>query len=223
VAPSAADLLMEGAQLTDAELQALSAEMLLAAKAPTTYFEPLRVPASGTTSMTVQPLLTPDPGCYMQHVLDLIQSAEKTFYMQTQYIHPSTKPSDQGLTDLIQAVIKQQRAGVDVRLIVSQWQKQQGWLDRLLQTGIDPKSVRIQTGVHNKGIIVDSEVAMVSSENWSGDGVLRNRDAGLIIHNADVARYYEQVFLHDWENMALPVSQSQPALALPCPDPLSSG
>jgi subtilisin family serine protease len=209
-APDAADLLMQQTQLTDVELQALAAEMLLGAKAPATYFEPVRVPAAGTESMTVQPLLTPDPGCYTGHVLALVRGAKKSFYMQTQYIHPSEQAADQKFNDLIEAVIELQKSDVDVRLIVSQWQKQKGWLDKLLATGIDPKALRIQTGVHNKGIVVDSEVAMVSSENWSGDGVLRNRDAGLIIHHADVARYYEQIFLHDWENMALPVSAQEP-------------
>jgi hypothetical protein len=33
--------------------------------------------------------------------------------------------------------------------------------------------------------------------------VLRNRDAGVIIDNATVARYFEQVFLHDWDNGAV--------------------
>ena len=43
---------------------------------------------------------------------------------------------------------------------------------------------------------------MVSSANWSGDGVLRNRDAGLIIQDKEIAGYYQDVFLADWENRA---------------------
>jgi hypothetical protein len=29
-----------------------------------------------------------------------------------------------------------------------------------------------------------------------------NRDASLLIHNEDIAQYYERVFLHDWERMS---------------------
>jgi phosphatidylserine/phosphatidylglycerophosphate/cardiolipin synthase-like enzyme len=54
--------------------------------------------------------------------------------------------------------------------------------------------------VRNKGIIVDGKVVLVSSANWAGDGVLRNRDAGLIIHDAEIAAYYQAVFLDDWDN-----------------------
>jgi phosphatidylserine/phosphatidylglycerophosphate/cardiolipin synthase-like enzyme len=163
---------------------------------------------AGTRTIKVQPLLTPDPGVYTGKVLKLIQSAQRTFYMQTQYIHPSDNAADQGLTNLINAVIRLQKRGVDVRIILSQWQVQNDknhnpvWWERLQQAGIDLSAVKIQSGVHNKGIVVDSKTVMVSSQNWSGDGVLRNRDAGLIIYDEEVAQYYEQVFLHDWQYMA---------------------
>jgi len=216
---SASPLDADIAQPTDAELQAMTAEMLLAAKAPVSYFEPLRLPPAGAQTVRVQPLLTPDPDVYTAHVLTLIRSAKSKFYLQTQYIHPSTNAEDQAFSDLIDAVIELHKSNVDVKIIVSQWQKMNGWLDRLLQTGIDPSTVRVQTGVHNKGIVVDSQAVMISSQNWSGDGVLRNRDAGVIIFSAEAAQYFEQVFLHDWDNLAVPVADSassaQPSSTLP--------
>ena len=66
--------------------------------------------------------------------------------------------------------------------------------------------LRRQPKVHNKGIVVDSHVVMVSSQNWSADGTLRNRDAGLIIFNPEAAAYFEEIFLHDWDNLASPVA-----------------
>ncbi len=59
-----------------------------------------------------------------------------------------------------------------------------------------------ENGVHNKGFIVDSKVVALGSQNWSSDGVLRNRDASVIIANETAAKYYEQIFLHDWNNIA---------------------
>jgi hypothetical protein len=156
----------------------------------------------------VQPLLTPDPGLYTGQVLALIHSTQTKFYMQTQYIHPSDNAADQGLTDLVNAVISAQERGVDVRIILSQWQVQNDknhnpvWWERLQQTGLNLSAVKIQSGVHNKGVVIGSKTVMISSQNWSGDGVLRNRDAGLIIFDEEVAQYYEQVFLHDWQFMA---------------------
>src|ERR1700675_3082795 len=76
-------------------------------------------------------------------------------------------------------------AGVDVRIILSQWQNSQ-WMERLQGAGIDTGLVPIQNGVHNKGFVVDHQKVVISSQNWSGEGVLANRDAGLIIDNATI-------------------------------------
>jgi phosphatidylserine/phosphatidylglycerophosphate/cardiolipin synthase-like enzyme len=75
-------------------------------------------------------------------------------------------------------------------------------LELLQDAGIDLAQVRIQANVHNKGMIVDSKVVAVGSQNWSGDGTLRNRDATLIIYNEEAAQYWEKIFIHDWTQMA---------------------
>lgn len=191
-----------GAMAPEPDLGDLNAVLMAGGVTPKHYFAPKRIPQDGTRNIKIQPILTPDN--YHAAVLELIESAKTSFYMQTQYIHPSDKAEDQHFADLISAVVALQRAGKDVRIILSQFEKEGDWLDLLQATGIDLASVRIQTGVHNKGIIVDSKVAMLGSQNWSGDGVLRNRDASLIVFDADAAGYYEQIFLHDWTNMAKP-------------------
>src|SRR5215472_611781 len=174
------------------------------AKPPAKYF----APATITEKMTLQPLLTPDvvpggnSGVYATQMKQLIDSAQTSLYIQLQYIHPSTPPADADFTALLQAVSDRSAAGVDVRIILSQYQTSQ-WLERLQAAGIDSRLVRIQQGVHNKGFVIDHQKVVVSSQNWSGDGVLRNRDAGVIIDNGSVARYFEEIFLHDWNNLAV--------------------
>jgi PLD-like domain len=42
----------------------------------------------------------------------------------------------------------------------------------------------------------------VGSQNWSGDGTLRNRDATLVIYVEEAAQYWEKIFIHDWTQMA---------------------
>ena len=160
----------------------------------------------GTTRIKIQPLLTPDEGVYTSHVLRLIQSGTNKIYMQMQYIHPPDQAQDQNFADLIDALIEKRQAGIDLRIILSQFQLGK-WQDRLAQTGMPMDIIRVQHAVHNKGIVVDGHTVMVSSQNWSPDGVLRNRDAGVIIFNAGAAQYFERIFLHDWTNLATPISE----------------
>jgi hypothetical protein len=154
------------------------------------------------SNVTITPLLTPDPGVYQPEILSRIQATKSTLYIQLQYIHPSSTPGDDAFNALIAAVAQKIDDGLDVRIILSQYQKSGGWLERLQSAGINLDKVRIQNGVHNKGFIFDSKVVAAGSENWSGDGVLRNRDASVVIDNPEAAAYFEEIFLHDWDTHA---------------------
>ena len=176
---------------------------MVVARTPKSFFPPHVM--SG--QFKVKPLLTPDD--YRKPILDLIKSARRTFFMQTQYIH-TVDPASDGPPpfggpkhmDLIAAVAERIRAGVDVRLITSEYQDH-SWIEKLQDAGVDAvEHLRIQAHVHNKGIVVDSSTVVVSSQNWSSEGTGANRDAGLIIYNSEAAKYFEGIFLHDWVNMA---------------------
>jgi phosphatidylserine/phosphatidylglycerophosphate/cardiolipin synthase-like enzyme len=156
-----------------------------------------------TADMTITPLLTPDPGVYVTNIQQLISSATTTLYLQFQYIELPTTPTtdSQPFQQLIGAVAERQQAGVDVKIIMSEFETA-GYLEQLQNVGIDVvHNVKLQNNVHNKGIIVDGHTVLVSSQNWSVAGTLHNRDAGVIIANPDAARYFQQIFLHDWENL----------------------
>jgi len=181
---------------------ALPEEMMLAVgELETKTFAQFFTPQIFNDNMRVRPLLTPDPGVYAGAVLDLINGAQQSLYIQTQYAHPSTRPEDQAFTDLLNAVVARQQAGVDVRMIFSRWETSP-YLEKLQAAGFDLSQARIQRGVHNKGILQDGKVVLISSQNWSADGVLRNRDTGVIIEYEPIAQYFQQIFMHDWTNLA---------------------
>ncbi len=62
----------------------------------------------------------------------------------------------------------------------------------------DTKGLNYLEKVHNKGIIVDSEKTLVSSINWVKGSAFYNREAGVIIEHSGVAKYFEDIFLYDW-------------------------
>jgi phosphatidylserine/phosphatidylglycerophosphate/cardiolipin synthase-like enzyme len=152
--------------------------------------------------LALTPLLTPDAGSYRPAMLKVINSAQSKLYIQLQYIHPPNDGVDGDFKALIDAVIQKISDGVDVRIICSEWQTTQGWLERLQSAGVDLSKVKIQNGVHNKGFVIDGKTVVLGSQNWSGDGVLRNRDASIIIESETAAQYYETIFLHDWDRIA---------------------
>ena len=182
---------------------------LLLPNAQTPPFASFSAAATVTAPMTITPVLTPDLGGYGPVVRALIDGATTSLHMQFQYIElpkpavgAATAAPSVGLHELVDAVIARQKAGVDVKIIMSEFETA-GYLEQLQGAGLDVvHSVRLQNNVHNKGIVVDGRAVLVSSQNWSTAGTSRNRDAGVVIENVDVAAYFDTLFLHDWQNLA---------------------
>src|SRR5260370_42658332 len=106
----------------------------------------------------------------------------------------SDAPNEAPMMELIKVIVEKQQAGLDVRLVMSEFEAQKDYLEKLKMAGVDLKDVRIQNKVHNKGFVIDSKTVALGSHNWSPDGVIRNRDATMIIYDTpDVDGYYEQV------------------------------
>jgi phosphatidylserine/phosphatidylglycerophosphate/cardiolipin synthase-like enzyme len=170
------------------------------------YFPPARMTFNSAQKLRVQPLLTPDN--YSDEVLRLIESAQEKVYFQNQSIG-FAKNNYADFLALIDALRRKMDDGLDVRLILRGDFGPRVMLENLVARGFDSRNIKFQSNCHTKGIVVDSRAVLVSSHNWTNSGTLFNRDAGLIFHNARVARYYEDIFLHDWEHLAEHIVQQE--------------
>lgn len=153
-------------------------------------------------AIPVQPLMTPDN--YGEAILKLIDGARDSLFMQYSYIRG---PTQQDMyRNLIDAVGRKMRQGVDVRVIVDSRNQKDSDVDLVLTLGWDRARWRKQTSaVHNKGILVDGHLTVVGSQNWSGDGTQVNRDASLIFDAVDIYDYFNGVFQFDWDNLTKPI------------------
>jgi hypothetical protein len=174
---------------------AQAAAKLAIRSTPKRFFPPLIIK---NESMTIEPLLTPDN--YADKMLALIKSATSKLYIQMPYIYAPTGADK--FQQLVDAVKSKMDAGLDVRIIMSQYEAQGGALEQLKALGFNMALIKIQLNLHNKGFIIDSNVVAVGSQNWSDQGTQTNRDATLIIRHRGAAQYFEQIFMHDWTSMA---------------------
>jgi V8-like Glu-specific endopeptidase len=178
--------------------------LLLEARREATYFA--RDDGSARRDrITVQPLLTPDN--YLDHVVPLVKSARETLFIQNQslsILQPLEKNEDAFL-ELFAAIRDRQKAGVDVRLIFRVMPVDEDGAraskDALVKFGLRKNSIFVQENCHNKGVVVDSKVVLIGSHNWTNQGAVANRDASLIIRDSRIAKYFEEIFLFDWDNL----------------------
>ncbi len=162
----------------------------------------------------VKPLLSPDN--YAKTILDLIQNAESSLYLQYAYIR---QPSNGLYDDIINCIAQKMNDNLDVRVLVGPNQApehseiligKRGWKRSMFR--------RQKSKVHNKGILVDGKIAVVGSNNWSTDGTQYNRDASLIFYSEPIARYFTEVFLFDWDNLSKSISSAPEISPLLAPE-----
>ena len=107
-----------------------------------------------------------DKDAIYNRTLTLIQSAQTSIYVeQAEFDDPR----------LMQLLLAKSRAGIDVRILLDQWQKV-NWatLDQLKSQNVSIQYYPAQKGQisHTKYLIVDQNVAMIYGPPWTVDGLL---------------------------------------------------
>jgi phosphatidylserine/phosphatidylglycerophosphate/cardiolipin synthase-like enzyme len=178
---------------------------------PPTFFLPESITLG--TEDSVLPLLTQDN--YIEEVLRLIEGARTSLRLQFQYIRlrrsPAPPPRHRELIHLLKRKIDELET---VEVIVGLGDDTRKDLENLLGIELDIDKFRVQTKVHNKAILVDGKAVVAGSQNWSGDGTVRNRDASLLIRSRAAHDYYARIFRHDWERLAARSLRRAPLLDL---------
>jgi phosphatidylserine/phosphatidylglycerophosphate/cardiolipin synthase-like enzyme len=160
------------------------------------YPRPFSVPGEFSGSMNVTPIFSPDTS--LQGILYCINAAQVSLDIQIPYF---TNWNQTGSVEqILNAIIAAKNRGVTVRVITEEKYDYEEVAQLFHEHGI-PLVIQDPTWfaeLHNKGIIVDGRIVLVSSINYSDNSIEDNREAGVIIENQDVAQWYLDIFDFDW-------------------------
>jgi phosphatidylserine/phosphatidylglycerophosphate/cardiolipin synthase-like enzyme len=157
---------------------------------------------SGPCSIT--PIFSPDTS--EQGILDAIDAATATIYVQQLYIY---RDWDETISPFVQHLVNKSSDGVLVQVILDYNEQYEGTITIINETKeyLETYGVKVKcissgwspfSTIHNKGMIIDNTTVLISSINWNEQSVRKNREAGLLVKNQEVASYYATVFLSDW-------------------------
>ncbi len=167
-----------------------------------------------TGSMSIQGVLSPDND--ISAILDLINSATSTLYVQQMYSKMDWNGAPNQFND---AIIAAAGRGVTSRVMLDNRSAgMQEVAEMFLANNVEVRfSNQTYFGwTHNKGVIVDGDKTLISSINWSYESTHENREAGVIITHSGVANFFTQIFNWDW-NVGVSVTAPTP---LPPPEPV---
>ncbi|WP_062399533.1 phospholipase D-like domain-containing protein [Methanogenium cariaci] len=160
------------------------------------------------------PVLAPDTASLIPA---LIETAERSVDIQQAYISNWTKGAPNPYLEATMDAAR--RGGVSVRIILdSYWFNTEGKNDNdemiahinavaaAENLPMEARLARIGSGypdkVHNKGVIVDGDMVLISSVNWNENSPPSfNREAGgVIVESPEAGAYFSAVFSKDWED-----------------------
>lgn len=136
---------------------------------------------------------SPKGGC-SEAIINLIDSANKSIHVLI-YIFTLDSIGD--------ALIRAFRRGVDVKVIFEKREideYSEYW--RLKNAGVPVRNDTNPYLMHNKIMIVDSEIVVTGSYNWSWSAEERNDENIVIIKSRRVAEEYEKIFESIWKKSA---------------------
>jgi phosphatidylserine/phosphatidylglycerophosphate/cardiolipin synthase-like enzyme len=168
---------------------------------PATGEHPSRRAPERLRAASVRVLVAPDNA--ERALVDLLDGAEESILVQQVRVEPGTAP--------LRALERAADRGVTVRLLLaSAWyvREENRRLAGRLNARADERDwdleVRlVESGgrfdsLHNKGVVVDGEHAVVGSLNWNDHALRENREVALLLSGERVAGYYAAAFRDDW-------------------------
>lgn len=153
-----------------------------------------------------------------------IEQLEFPYYWHASATNPGTATTSP--SPLVSAIVAAAQRGVQVRVLLNPDSFNSGTssanssanqpntqtanlLNGIAQSQHLPIQVRLANlnamnvqYIHNKGVIVDDNITLISSINWSQNAVQNNREAAVALSSPQVSAYYEAIFNQDWTQSA---------------------
>ena len=105
---------------------------------------------------------------------------------------------DSNQNKIVEALVDAHERGVDVRIIVDEYSKENNAYEFLREKGIPIEYDSEAVTTHSKLIIIDGKIVILGSTNFSYYGLEKNHEANILVDAKNVAEYFEGYFEELW-------------------------
>ncbi len=142
----------------------------------------------------IKALFSPQDKILINHIIPLINNAEKYIYIPIFYITSY---------DIANALKKAKLRGIDIKIINDSTNAHNKYSihKKLRQNGISVKTENYAGKMHMKAMIIDDKISVIGSMNFTKSANNKNDENVLIIYNQNISKYLKNTFLYMWENI----------------------
>lgn len=172
---------------------------------------------------------------YFPKVRDALRNAKKSIYMVMYFVNFDPKSRKSPVTELVEEVVNAHKRGVKVRVILDQnisfaewegrggkWEKEEKNIplfEYFKKQGIEVYYDNLFVVTHSKAIVIDEEIVVLGSANWTESSLRRNWETSCLIRSKELAKQlledfskitidYEASILDEERNPSVKISDS---------------
>lgn len=136
---------------------------------------------------------------YFPAVHEALQKAGKSIHIVAFELKYYTKYPESKENTIVNDLVDAHNRGVDVKIIVDEYSKEDNAFGYLKEHGIAIKNDGREVTTHVKLVIIDGRIVVLGSTNFSYYGLEKNREVDVIILSEKTADYFEGYFREMWE------------------------
>ena len=140
---------------------------------------------------------------YFPAVKEAIDNAEKSIFMVVYIVNFDERDTKSPVYKLCESLVEARKRGVQVKIILDQnidfgkhrengkWQvegKNEDAFNFFKQNNIDVSYDEKTTYTHSKAIVIDDEIVIMGSTNWSDSALRRNNETSVLIKSKKLAK-----------------------------------
>jgi phosphatidylserine/phosphatidylglycerophosphate/cardiolipin synthase-like enzyme len=139
----------------------------------------------------IEPYFTPEDNL-TDRIIELINNAKKSIHVM---IFTFSKK------EIAEALIQAKNRGIDVKVIAEEYQSNYNWaqINYLKENGVNVILDKNYKTFHHKTMIIDEEITITGSFNFTNSAQYYNDENSLVIHSEYISKVYEKEFKRLWE------------------------
>ncbi len=141
---------------------------------------------------------------YFHKVKDALKNAKSSIFMVMYFTNFDPKDKKSPVSQLVEELLNAHKRGVKVKMILDQninfpaWEGGQGEWEKeekndplfvyLKKQGIEVYYDNLYTVTHSKAIVIDEEIVILGSANWTDSSLRKNQEASCLIRSKGLAK-----------------------------------
>lgn len=140
---------------------------------------------------------------YLGKLLQILDNANKSVYVVMYVVKYDPREVDDPVNTILEKLVELRGKGLDVKIVVDDetYESYQDTIEYLKYNNIPVKldESRSRT-THAKIVIIDEEVVLIGSHNWTESALSNNHETTLMVYSKDLAEQVVDYFYRIWSN-----------------------